>query len=137
MSLREFVFDLLKDDIQLNALGFNENTLYPAQAPDSPRGTQRRFMVLRWGTTEPRLGRDSDVRRQLLTVWAYDKESDYSAIIDALLRTHAILYPLKAVNVNGGWITEVVDNGQSEDLYDPGYEAVTRNWAYTIIASGN
>lgn len=137
MGLRTFVFNLLKDDAQLNVLGYNAETLYPTQAPDSPRANQNRFMVLAWGNAEPRLGRDADVRRQLLTVWAYDKERDFGAVNDALNRTHAILYPLAAVNVGGGWITEVLDNGQSDDLYDPEYEAVTRNWAYTIIASGN
>lgn len=138
MSLRAFVFDRLKDDHELNTLGINTDTLYPTQAPDSPRASAGRWMVLAWGSLEPRLGRESTVRRRLLTVWMYDKEPDYGAIDSGLQRAFDLLYPLKAVNVgDGGWITEVLDSGMSDDLYDPGYEAVTKNWALTIVANGN
>jgi hypothetical protein len=133
MTVRAFTYDLLRDDPTLNALGYNTSTIF-ATAPDTP--ASQRYMVLRWGEVRPQFGRDTTARRRLLTVWAYDREPDYGAIIDALDRVCNLLLPLAGVGHGGnGFIMDVEDNGSSADLYDPAYEAYTRNWAYTITAS--
>lgn len=133
--LRNFVFGLLGSDPELNALGYNTDTLYGAlMGADSPQ--ERRFMVLRWGVESPRSpGRDSRISRTALTVWAYNRDSDYGPIGSALLRVRDILVPIAGVNHGSGWIIEVEDNGTSEDLWDDGYSAITRNRAVTFTAS--
>lgn len=131
--LRQKVYDLLTVDGQLAALGYNAAAIFGA-APDSP--PSERFMVLRWGTAGPRLGRDTTVRRTVLAVWAYDRERDYDAIAGALARVCGILLPVTGSH-GDGFIIDVEDNGTSDDLYDPVYEAVTRFWAFTITASEN
>lgn len=135
--MRTYVYDLLKVDGQLNALGINGTSLYPANAPDAPMvGNQMTWMVLRWGSQTPRFGRDSpNTRRQPLTVWMYNHEPDYAPIIAGLKRVCGILLPLGGISHGTGYITDVEDNGSSEDLYDRDYEAVTRNWTFTITGS--
>ena len=133
--LRNFVFDLLANDAELNALEYNTNTIYPAlMGADSPQ--ERRFMVLRWGIESPRSpGRDSHISRIGLTVWAYNRDSDYGPIQSALGRVRDILVPIVGVDHGSGWILDVEDNGTSEDLWDDGYSAITRNRALTFTAS--
>lgn len=131
--LRDFVFDALRSDAQLNALGYNTDTIWPMMSVDSP--PSRLFMVLRWGADSPTPGRDSKVIRTGLTVWAYNKDPDYGPIGSALRRARDILVPIAGVSHGDGWILDVENNGTSEDLYDDGYVAVTRNRAFTITAS--
>lgn len=131
MSLRQKVYDLLTASAPLNALGYNTNVIFGAP-PDSPPA--ERFMVLRWGTTGPRLGRDTTVRRTSLAVWAYDRERDYAAIAGALSEVCGILLPLTGSH-GSGYVIDVEDNGTSDDLFDPVYEAVMRYWTFTITAS--
>jgi hypothetical protein len=129
--LRDFLYDILKADQVLGTLGYAGN-LYGA-APDTPTG--QRFMVMRWGNTGVPPQRDMPPRPRTLTVWAYNRERDYGPIEEALKRVCSILLPMEAVNHGSGWVSGVVDNGSSDDLFDPVYEAATRNWTYTIIAS--
>lgn len=129
--LRTHIYGLLTADATLGALGYNANTIH-GTAPDSTKS--QRFMVLRWGTSGPRAGRDTIVRRTVLTVWVYDRERDYAAIAGALSRVCTILLPVTGSH-GSGYILDVEDNGASDDLYDPTYEAVMRNWAFTITAS--
>lgn len=133
--LRNFVFDLLTADATLNTLGYDADSIYGAlMGADSPQ--DRRFMVLRWGTDTPRSpGRDSNIIRTVLTVWAYNRESDYGPIQSALGRIRDILVPIAGVDHGSGWILDVEDNGTSEDLWDDGYSAITRNRALTLTAS--
>lgn len=129
--LRTHIYGLLTADAALTALGYTVNTIH-GTAPDTPNA--QRFMVLRWGSSGPRAGRDTEVRRTVLAVWAYDRERDYTAIAGALRRVCVLLLPITGTHGNG-YIIDVEDNGTSDDLYDPMYEAVMRYWTFTITAS--
>lgn len=136
VTLRDYIWGVLAADEGLNQYGIDSNSLYASWSPDSPSKDQQRFMVIRWGIEEPRMGRDSDARRIFLSIWAYDRNCDYDAITLMLQRARAVLYPLKGVNYGLGSLFEVGDAGLSEDLYDEGYEAETKSWSLTIAASG-
>ncbi len=137
-NLREYVWELLRSDSVLNGYGINEASCFGTNAPDSPSADLQRWVVIRWGIEETPPGRDTTSRRRFLSVWAYDRNPDYSYIDLILDRCREILYPLKAVNYNnsGGYVTEVMDNGYSEDVWDDAYSASTKNWQLTIVASG-
>lgn len=140
-SLREYVWRELKSDAGLNALGITEDSLFASTGPDSPDitipATLQKWMVIRWGIEEARLGRDCDVRRRFLSIWGYDRQRYLANIDEMLNRAREVLYPLKAVQFSSsGWITEVTDNGLSDDTWDTAYAASTRNWQLTIVASG-
>lgn len=137
-NLRQYVWNLLKSDAELNSLGINDNSLFGTLAPDSPAADLQKWMVIRWGLEEAPLHRETTSRRRFLSIWAYDRRRDFTDIDLMLHRARAVLSPLTAINYNnsGGWITEVTDNGYSDDVWDDAYEASARNWQLTIIASG-
>lgn len=137
-NLREYVWQTLRLDPELNSLGINSTSLFSGGSADSPASTLQKWMAIRWGIEEPPLGRDTTSRRRFLSIWGYDRRRDFGDVDKMLHRARAILYPLKAINYNGGdgYITEVTDNGFSDDTWDPDLAASTRNWQLTIIASG-
>lgn len=140
-SLREYVWRLLKNDPQMNAMGIDEASLFASTGPDSPDitipATLQKWMVIRWGIEEARLGRDTSVRRKFLSIWGYHRQRYMGDIDEMLERAYQVLYPVKAVQFSSsGWIIEVTDNGLSEDVWEPAYAASTRNWQLTITASG-
>lgn len=136
-NLREYVWNLVSADAGMNGLNIGADSLFAMSAPDSPAATLQVWAVLNWGIEEPPLGRDTTTRRRFVSVWAYDRQRRYDRIEAILGRVRDLLYPLKAVNyAAGGWITEVTDNGTSEDLWDPAYNAATKNWQLTIVSSG-
>lgn len=138
VNLRDYIWQALRIDSQMNALGINAQSLFGTKAPDSPAATLQKWMVIRWGTEDPPPGRDTTSRRRFVSFWAYDRRKDYTDIDKMLARTREIVYPLAGIHHNGtgGFITEVSDNGYSEDSWDDAYNANTRNWSATIIASG-
>jgi hypothetical protein len=131
MSLRSAVFDLLASDATLAALGINAESLYVFGAVDTP--PQRRFVVLRWGDRNPS---PVPVAIQTLAVWAYDRERDFSPILDVLARVRKLLEGREPWNVGGGWVCGLTWTGQSPDLMDDVYGAITKNDTYDIAASG-
>jgi len=135
MALQQFLYDLLKSDPALNSIGYTEEGLFAAESPDSPRANLSKWIVIRWGVVAPAIARDVRSRGRDVTIWAYNREPDFGPINNALNRINDLLLSLGTVDTGSGWITEAVDTGSSEDLYDDGYQAVTRNWSYRIIAS--
>lgn len=137
-NLRQYVWELLRTDPALNELGINRDSLFGTNAPDSPAASLQKWMVIRWGLEDPPLGRETTSRRRFVSFWAYDRRRDFSDIDQMLHRARALVYNLTGVHYNGsgGYITEVTDDGFSDDAWDPAYSASTKNWQATIIASG-
>lgn len=132
MSVRTEVWNLLAADPILNGLGINSGTLYPGlMAPDSPK--EDKFAVLHWGISEPGPGRDNpNVAVENLSVWAYNRSPDYDPILRTLQRCKALLVPTQGTSA----IMTVNWQGDSEDLWDDVYRAVTRNSSYRISSGG-
>lgn len=137
-SLRDYVWQLLRFDPDLNAMGINASTLFSGGAADSPAANLTKWMAIRWGLEEAPLGRDTTSRRRFLSIWAYERKRDFTEVDRMLYRARQVLYPIKAVNYDSadGYITEVSDNGFSDDIWDDAFAASTRNWQSTIVASG-
>jgi len=136
-NLREYVWAQLINDATLNGYGINSDSTFGTNAPDSPAASLRRWVILRWFIEDPPPGRDTTSRRRPLVVWAYDRDKDYTYVDLILQRCQQILYPLAAVQYSlNGWITQVDRGVTSEDLFDSAYDAVSRSWELTIVASG-
>lgn len=130
--LQNKVFNQLKADPALNALGITEPTLYPAYSPDSPQ--EQRFAVLRWGPIEPGLG---GARHIELYLWAYERDEDYQYINQILTRFREIFNAWPGTGTAGqGWVLGVIELGSSPNLRDDVYESYTRNEGVRITASG-
>lgn len=94
----------------------------------------RPHLILRWGSLSPGIG---PVNRKDLTVWAHDEPGDYGDIETLLNRVRAVLTDMVAKPLsNGGWLTCVEWQGDSEDGYDDGPGTITRNGTYIITGSG-
>lgn len=136
-NLRQFIWATLGGDATLNSYGITSASLFGTNAPDSPAGELQRWAILRWLIEDPPIGRDTTSRRRILVVWAYDRDKDYTYVDLILKRCSDILLPIKGKRYSvDGWITQIDAGITSEDLYDPAYDAVSRSWATTIIASG-
>lgn len=135
MSLRDLVFNALKGDAQIVNL-VSPNGVLPNFAADSPATTLNRWIILRWGSTESALGRDTSARPVALTLAVYDREKDFGAIDRILQRSRVILRALEGQSHSGGWVICVEDPSAVDDAYDDGYGAVTRAEVYRIVASG-
>jgi hypothetical protein len=134
MGLRSTVLSLLTADESLAALGIPETAWYGTFSAQVS-ATDRCFGILHW--TEKSVGMGA-VFRQGLEVWLYDREPNFDRIEPILARVKEILEPLAGYATDGtGWITTVEWQGDSPDLDDDVYSAVTRNSAYRITASGN
>jgi hypothetical protein len=130
MRVRDQVYNLLAADAGLAALGITSANLFPGlMTPDSP--PEDRFVVLRWGQTERGPGRNAG-RAENLSIWAYNRQTDYAPVLDVLTRCKAIL-----LGISGpGAIIQVDWQGDSEDLWDDVYRAVTRNSSFRIPSGG-
>lgn len=136
-NLRQYVWSTLLADATLAGYGITSASLFGTNAPDSPAAELQRWVILRWFTEEAPLGRDTTSRRRFLVVWAYDRQRDYTYVDLILKRCEEILMPIRAKQYAlNGWITQIETGGKSEDLFDPAYDAVSRSWDLTIVASG-
>lgn len=138
-SLRNLVFDTLRNDATMNTAGITTASLYPIFSRDSPpvsvEGTK--FAILRWGPAGIGIGNVIPVD---LDFWVYNRDPDYDPIMDALLHARVLLAGLEGLAVDvahTGWVNGVNWQGGTADLYDPLYEAYTRSESYRITASGN
>lgn len=134
-TLRDMVFDTLVADSQLTAITTAAG-IFPNFAAASPNNTLKRWMILRWGSTENAAGRDSTARPIALTVAVYNREPDFALIEQALLRTRAVLRALEGQRYENGAVLGVDDPTAVDDGYDDGYSAVVRSEVYRIVASG-
>lgn len=128
--MRQAVAQRLIDDVVLNGLGVDEDSLF---AGDIDTVDVRPFVVLRWGSTSPGV---STVNRRVLTVWVHDTPSDYGRIDQIMKRVRVLLESMFAFPTENGWISEVEWVGDSDDLTDDGNQTILRQGNYAIIGSG-
>jgi hypothetical protein len=115
----------------LGDLGLNPGHIYTGEI-DSPEGDL--FLVLRFGETTPEI---APVNSGSTIVWAYERQSgDYLRLDKVLKRVRTMFIGIEAQKTNEGWITEVRWLGDSGDLADDIFHAITKNSSYNVIASG-
>jgi hypothetical protein len=131
-GLRNLAFDHLGADIELNFLGLSQENLYPQYSATQPP-QENFFVVLRWGPTGVGIGSAAPVD---LSIWAYEREPDYSRISDVLKRCKRVVPMLTSASTGDGWVLGVEDTGGSPDLYDDVWARYTRNHTFRITASG-
>lgn len=134
MSARDFVWELLGDDPQLNQLGLSRANLFVNWSGESPAAHYTSWIALRWGVAEAPVGRDSQTRAVPLGVWAYDREPHYGNITSRLWRVRQIMLDVAGARIpEGGTLVQADWAGSSEDLHDPTMEAILRSETYRII----
>lgn len=116
----------------LGSMGLTPERVCAAESADDIKVSGFPFVTHRWGPITKGVGGSV---RQSVDIWAYDRNHDYTRIDNILLRVKSLLAAVTAVRAMEGYVTQIDYEGSSPDLRDDGYEAITRNSSFTVIAS--
>lgn len=120
MAARAALQALLEGDSVLQTIGVG--AVYPTNAVDTPR--EDLFLIVRWDPRTAAFGKTGSDR---FTIWAHDRERDYGRITDILNRLSDLIPAQIHLKGEDGWtLTEASWLGEGPDLYDGGYETLTR-----------
>jgi hypothetical protein len=138
IGLREVVFNLIKTDPAIIALGYGPGSLFGNSSPDSP--TTPRFATIVWGEEIRALGSrragDRLAKERSVALWAYDRDRDYGAINKAIERWCVLMDTLPTMNTGAGSVIGADWVGNSPETYDDGYQRIVRYSTYTINGTG-
>lgn len=136
MSVRNLVYELLKNDAQLTAMGYGAGALFTNFTMDSPAARLEKWLTIRWGVADAPVGRDAQARPVNMSLWAYNRQKDYGPIQQALYRARQVLLPVVGMPQPGGGHMVACDwSGTSEDLWDDVYEAIMRGENYRVVTT--
>jgi hypothetical protein len=128
MTARAALQSLLEEDPELVALGLE--AVYAANSVDTP--DEEFFAVVSWGPATSAFGQTGTDR---VSIWLYDKQRDYGRINAGLARLKdLILGTTQRLGADGSTLSVAEWNGESQDLFDTGYEAVTRYADFTVAS---
>lgn len=129
---RAAVYSALKNQHTLQAMNVK---VLPNYSSDTPPSTKYPFLILRWEETALRAG----VRRgpTILTIWAHCPRShstDYS-LLDAILSVveYTLVHLEQEEGNDGQTVTTIIATGRGGDLFDPGFDTITKNSAFEVL----
>lgn len=128
MTARGALQTLLETDAELTALGVQ--AVYPTNAVDTP--PEDFFLIIRWDPTTMAFKSVGSGRVQ---IWAHDRSRDYGRITDALKRLKDLLpATVHRAGADGWTLTTAEWLGEGPDLFDGGYNTVTRYADFTVVS---
>lgn len=128
MTARAAVHTLVSTDVEIGDIGV-QNT-YAANSVDSP--PEELFVIIKWEPTTKAFKKRGIDR---VTVWVHDRQRDYGRIDSVLARLKDLLPDAVHVAGTDGWTLTTADwLGEGPDLFDSGYQTVTR-WAEFSVVS--
>lgn len=133
MALRDYVFQLMATDSQLNALGVTVDSLFTQNDTDTPQ--MRPYVVIRWGDTDPGLDGTYAINIKDFQIWVHSGPGDYAPIDAILLRLRQLLTGVEAANTGAGFITQIEWQGESDDLSDDAQGTITRYGEFHLVGS--
>lgn len=120
MSARAALQTLLEEDLALQEAGVE--AVYPTNSVDTPK--EDLFIVIRWDPTTAAFGAHGTDR---FTIWVHDREKDYGRINTCLARLRDLVpAQIHLVGADDWVLTSATWLGEGPDLYDGGYETLTR-----------
>ena len=128
MAARAALQSLLEGDQPLIDLGVT--TVYPTNSVDTPPDSL--FLIVRWDPTTRAFGSKGQDRVQ---IWAHDKSHDYGRVSACLARLRDLLPAAVQLPGADGWTFVTAEwRGEGPDLYDDGYQTVTRFADFTLVS---
>lgn len=128
MTARAALQTLLEEDAVL--AGHGVAAVYPTNAVDTPQ--EDLFIVIRWDPTTVAFGTTSSSRVQ---IWVHDTQRDYGRINDCLRRLKDLIPgQVHLPGADGYTLTTADWNGEGPDLFDGGYNTVTRYADFTVVS---
>jgi hypothetical protein len=114
---------ILGEDIGVEAV-------YPTNAVDTP--AEQLFIVIRWDPTTMAF---KQVGADRCSIWVHDTQRDYGRITDALQRLKELLPATVHRAGEDGWtLTTAEWLGEGPDLFDGGYNTVTRYADFNVVS---
>lgn len=134
---RTAVFDALVNDQTLNSLGINENSVWQNYTLEERPIRKGPFIILRWGDSDrPQFGNVKNPVR--LVIWCHypiEETNDFTHIDNLLDACDGALSSLEDVaGVDGYAVTCVRATGRSGDLKDDGFQTISKNAGYEVLA---
>lgn len=128
MPARAALQTLLEEDPVLTDAGVG--AVYPTNSVDTPQ--EDLFIVIRWDPTTRAFGAVGSDRVQ---IWVHDTQRDYGRINDCLRRLKDLLpAQVHLEGADGYTLTTAEWNGEGPDLFDGGYNTVTRYADFTVVS---
>jgi hypothetical protein len=127
MTARAAVQTLLENDSILSGIGVG--AVYAANSVDTP--PEDLFMTVHW---DEQAWAFKQHGAETLVIWVHDRQRDFGRIDAAIKRMITIFED--AVHVAGadGTLTSARWTGTSRDLFDDGYNTVTKNVSFAAVS---
>lgn len=125
MTARNAVQTLLESDATLVATGVG--AVYASNATDTP--AEQLFLTIHW---EDRTQSFQARGPETLVVWVHDKQRDYGRVDQVIIRLITILEAAVHLVGSDGTLTQATWTGTSGDLFDDGYNTVTKNVSFRV-----
>jgi hypothetical protein len=146
MGVREYIFNLITTDPEMNDLGINADHTFTTHSVDTPQ--VRPLCILRWQAVNPGLATratqgsglsEFPVNQRILQVWVHEDRAigDFGRIDASLKRLRALLTGVEGVNVGGpdSWLSTIAWEGDSDDLDDDVVGTISRNAQFRLTGS--
>jgi len=127
MTARAAVMTLLENDPILSGIGVG--AVYGANSVDTP--PEDLFMTVHWDEQQLSFKQHG---AETLVIWVHDRERDYGRIDAAIERMIVILEDSVHLGGADGTLTLARWNGTSRDLFDDGYNTVTKNVSFSALS---
>lgn len=128
MAARAALQSLVEEDAGLLAMGLQ--AVYPTNSVDSPK--EDFFAIIQWGPSTPAF---KQVGTDRVSIWLHDTDRDYGRINNGLSRIKELLVgTIHHEGTDGIALVTAEWNGESQDLFDGGYETVTRYADFTVVS---
>ncbi len=127
MTARAAVQTLLEEDPILSGIGVG--AVYGAMSVDTP--AEDLFMTVHWDERSIAFKQHGP---ETLVIWVHDRQRDFGRIDAAIERMILILED--AIHLSGadGTLTSARWTGTSRDLFDDGYNTVTKNVSFAALS---
>lgn len=127
MTARVAVQTLLETDPILSGIGVG--AVYGANSVDTPE--EDLFMTVHWDERNIAFQKHG---YETLVVWVHDHVKDYVRIDAAIERMIEILGDAEHLSGSDGILTCARWTGTSRDLYDDGYNTITKNVSFEAVS---
>jgi hypothetical protein len=142
---RQVIFDALASDPVLNTMGLNEDTIFHNYSTEERPVSTGAFAILRWGEqdrppfTDAGLPVGDQVKAPVLLFiwvhWPIELTNDFTKLDKMLDQIDNVLFAVEDVHGNDGYaVTLVRIMGRSADLIDDGFNTITKNASYEVLA---
>jgi hypothetical protein len=127
MTARAAVQELLEEDPILSGIGVA--AIYGANSVDTP--PEDLFMTVHW---DERTQSFKQHGPETLVIWVHDRQRDFGRIDAAIERLILILEDAVHLPGTDGTLTQARWTGTSRDLFDDGYNTVTKNVSFAALS---